>query len=62
MWGKDHHKGDHAQSERVVGGREEENGSDQLQEEGRHPLPSQMEIDVLVLNKLVCMISIFLNL
>ena len=38
------HCGDHPQSERVRGEGEEEDGSGQLQEEGRHPLPSQMEI------------------
>ena len=37
--------GDHPQSEHVVGGGEEEDGSGQLQEEGRHPSPSQMKID-----------------
>ena len=30
--------------EHVVGGGEGEDGSGQLQEEGRHPLPSQMKI------------------
>ena len=44
MCGKDHHGGDHPQSECVRGGGEEEGVSGQLQEEGRHPLPFQMEI------------------
>ena len=44
MLGKDHHWGDHPQSERMGGGGEEEDGFEQLQEEGRHPLPTQMEI------------------
>ena len=33
------------QCECVRGGGEEDDGSGQLQEEGRHPLPSQMEIN-----------------
>ena len=36
--------GDHPQSECVGVGGEEEDGSGQVQEEGRHPLPSLMEI------------------
>ena len=44
MLGKDYHWGDHPQSECVGGGGEEEDGPGQLQEEGRHPVPSQMEI------------------
>ena len=36
--------GDLPKSEHVGGGGEEEAVSGQLQEEGRHPFPSQMEI------------------
>ena len=39
MWGKDHHGGDSPQSEGERGGGEEEDGSGQLEEEDRHPLP-----------------------
>ena len=53
MWGKDHHWGDHPQSECVGGRGEEEDGSGQLQVEGRHPLPSQMENIMLFFNKLI---------
>ena len=40
---------DHFQFERDGGGGEEKNGSGQLQEEGRHPLPSQLEMHCVVI-------------
>ena len=40
MWGK--------------GGGEEKDGSVQLQEEGRHPLPSQLEINYLLYKQKMC--------
>ena len=41
MWSKDHHRGDDLQSERDGKGGEEDDGSGQLQEEGRYPLTTQ---------------------
>ena len=58
MWGKDHHREDHSQSEHVGGGGEEEDGSGQLQEEDRLPLLSQMEI-YYVGFKCICSCNLF---
>ena len=53
MWGKDHHRGDHPQSEPDGGGGGEEDRSGQLQEDDRHPLPPQLEIYCIVIEKIV---------